>query len=311
MSDDRPVGGTRTTLGPQASSQRRSPPIYGFGTSTREHRERVFISQEHAALSTGGGFERSPGPAKYTQLAAIGPQVDGARESAPLWSFGTDPRFREGKEGDSPPHYDPEAGIGIQFNSRKTTLPIYGFGTSTRDDQEKVFVSQEHNAVYYGRDGPGPIYMSEPAVGRQTLSFGPTGYARKVKNPSQPTWIFGKAERMPSSKSTDSMPGPGQYTIAVAVGTQASSTKKTKPAYGFGSGTREHAAKVFISHEHEKVSGGGKDVPGPGAYPSQNMTGSRIASSRQATGAAWGFGSSKRFSGPASSWVPGPGQYVI
>ena len=59
-----PAGGTRTTFGSQSSSRRRSAPSFGFGSGTREMQEKVFVSQEHAALSSGG--VRSPGPAVYT-----------------------------------------------------------------------------------------------------------------------------------------------------------------------------------------------------------------------------------------------------
>lgn len=313
--DNRPAGGTRTTLGPQVSSKRATAPSYGFGSGTRETQERVFISHEHASLSSGG-VARSPGPAVYSHRPSVGVQVDGAKESAPLWAFGTEERFappnKSTADNPAPGHHGTQSGIGIQVDSKKASLPLYGFGSSTREQQEKVYVDQEHSAVGYGKASPGPCtYMLNPAVGKQVLSYGPSGFARSVKNGSQPTWVFGKAERLMVAKSTN-MPGPGAYEIATAVGVQASSTKRSLPRFGFGTSTRENVAKVYISAEHEKVMPGGRDVPGPGQYPAQNMTGSRIASSRQATGSAWGFGTSKRFSDASKrAGDPGPGQYVI
>ena len=41
-----------STLGNQWVSSRQSAPSYGFGTSTREHAAKVFISPKHAELST-------------------------------------------------------------------------------------------------------------------------------------------------------------------------------------------------------------------------------------------------------------------
>ena len=51
--------GTRSTFGSQQQSKRQSAPQWGFGSSTREHQEKVFLSQDHSALNTGA---RSPGP---------------------------------------------------------------------------------------------------------------------------------------------------------------------------------------------------------------------------------------------------------
>ena len=67
-------------LGPQVNSRKKSAPNYGFGSSTREHQAKVFISQEHASLAPGEAC--SPGPI-YNDIPAIGPQVNGAMASAP------------------------------------------------------------------------------------------------------------------------------------------------------------------------------------------------------------------------------------
>ena len=36
-----------TSVGTQVSSKKGSSPIYGFGSSTRDHMEKVFIAEEH------------------------------------------------------------------------------------------------------------------------------------------------------------------------------------------------------------------------------------------------------------------------
>jgi hypothetical protein len=323
------VGGTRSMLGTQSNSRKTSAPRYGFGSSTREGQEKVFVSQEHAALT---GNPVSPGPAVYNSTGAVGPQVNGVKESAPRWAFGSDQRFgkpdKDARDNPAPGTYTAEMGIGNQVDSKKTSLPRYGFGTSTRENQEKVFVNEEMGkAGNYGKSSPGPSsYTLTPAVGKQMLSYGTTAsvdrttgsYTRSMKNSSQPTWIVGKAERFREEKGW--VPGPGAYgtteargRITPACGTQIASTKASLPRYGFGTSNREHAAKVYLSPEHDKVNGG-KEAPGPGAYPIQSMTGAQIASSTKHTGASWGFGTSQRFQDAfkkGAMQAPGPGHYVV
>jgi hypothetical protein len=111
------VGGTRSTFGTQSRGGWKSSPIYGFGSGTREGRDKVFISQEHAKLCVDKNA--SPGPAVYKHRAAVGPQVDGAKASAPLWAFGTADRWlKPSKDGaPGPGAYAPSLGLGKQVNS--------------------------------------------------------------------------------------------------------------------------------------------------------------------------------------------------
>jgi len=319
------AGGTRSTLGPQGV--RPSAPNYGFGSGTRETQSKVFISQEHAALAVN---PLSPGPAMYSTVASVGPQVNSAMESAPRYGFGTSDRDDVAKvyishehEKTMPgglfapgPQYNFETGIGQQVTSQKATLPLYGFGSSTREHQQKVYISAEHEKVSGGPgEGAGFKYSLHPSLGSQVLSYGPTGYNCRVKNGSQPGWVMGKAERFGNLSSGGGSgalaPGPGTYTITPSVGVQVASSKPSLPRYGFGSSTREHANKVFISRDHAKLSGG-KFAPGPGQYPVAPMTGAKVASSNGgATSSAWGFGTSKRFDDQGKYRAPGPGHYVI
>jgi len=302
---------TRTMLGPQVSSKKASAPNYGFGSGTRETQEKVFVSPEHAALQ---GNPASPGPAVYSQRASVGPQVDGPKASAPEWAFGTAQRFGSSKYAvgyPAPGTYDADVGIGKQVNSNKTTLPIYGFGSSTRQHQEKVYLTKDHNKGLYGKESPGPSpYTLNPAVGNQVLSFGPTGAYRRIRNGSQPTWVVGKDARFKADRPSLA-PGPGAYALSPAVGNQVTSNKPSLPRFGFGTSNRDHAAKVYISPEHAKLSGGPGCAPGPGAYPVASMTGAQVASSTKVTGSAWGFGTAKRFNDAFKHPVPGPGQYVV
>ena len=193
--------------------------------------------------------------------------------------------------------------FGPQPMSTRTSPAIYGFGSSTREDREKVFVSHEHAALACDSSrSPGPIYNHLPAIGPQ-----PTGTFS-----SAPTWVFGSSEQRPSAenKSLLENPAPGKYDMERSIGVQHESKKETQPRYGFGTGTREHREKVFVSHEHSKTEGS-RDAPGPGQYPMPALTGKPVKAGLQKSGAAWGFGSSKRFSDFEKERAPGPGYYVI
>jgi hypothetical protein len=187
---------------------------------------------------------------------AVGPQPVGLSESAPEWKFGSDQRWERGNrstlDNPAPGKYDAASGIGNQADSKKVSLPHFGFGTSTREDQERVFVTQEHNKTLFGRLSPGPsTYTLNPAMGKQHLSYEPVGFQRKIRNGSQPSWIFGKSERLGAAQP-NSVPGPGAYKTVSAVAPQANSTKPSKPSYGFGTSNRDHAAKV-CAHAHPHI----------------------------------------------------------
>ena len=313
------IGGTRTMLGPQVNSTKRSPPAYGFGSGTREQQAKVFVSQEHAALQ---GTSASPGPAVYTQRASVGPQVSGALESSPLWTFGTEDRWAaEARQNGMSKYAVAVPGAGTynlipcigerQLESKTATMPAFGFGSSSRDDQAKVFISEEMDKVRnYGRGSPGPAsFMLNPSVGKQVLS----------EKAAQPSWVLGTAKRFPKD-ATAWVPAPGHYgkdemqgRVAPGIGPQIISTSPSPPKFGFGSSNRDHAAKVYISRDHEAATGG-RDAPGPGQYPILPMTGNKVVTSNKTTSQAWGFGTSSRFPDhfkKGARYYPGPGAYVV
>ena len=90
-------------------------------------------------------------------------------------------------------------------------------------------------------------------------------------------------------------------------GSQTSSRRSSAPSYGFGSGTREVASKVFVSQEHAKLETG-KGVPGPATY---TLTASvaKQESSTKASAPNYGFGTGERWMKPSKDTAPGPGQY--
>jgi len=102
------------------------------------------------------------------------------------------------------------------------------------------------------------------------------------------------------------------------LGAQLSSKRVSAPDYGFGTGTREVANKLFISEAHAKLSQSPKDAsgsPSPVSYPQQAAVGPQT-NSRKAAAASWVFGTQDRFSAVgfgapnhAKAAVPGPGRY--
>ena len=90
-------------------------------------------------------------------------------------------------------------------------------------------------------------------------------------------------------------------------GDQTVSRRKSAPSYGFGSGTRDVASKVFISHEHEKTAARSFS-PGPAGYTLRNAVGSQTESNSRSA-PQWAFGTSDRFAARSKGTAPGPGAY--
>lgn len=295
-------------FGDQAHSKRRSSPSYGFGSSTRNQASKVFLSAEHAKLSTPGF---SPGPSAYTLRASVGNQADGRKASSPQWAFGSSDRFlgsgKKSIQNPGPGAYDMPAGVGLQVSSSKQTQPMFGFGSAGRDHVAKVFVSEEHNKSLHGIDSPGPqVYKLLGAVGKQELS----------QTMNQPAWVFASSDRFKYEhvKRAATSPGPGAYTLSQSVGSQVVSTKASSPMPGFGTSNREQMNKLYISTEHEKAQSG-NNSPGPCNYTVPESTG-RQPLSKYSSMPSWGFGTSSRFLGNAqrpggNMNTPGPGSYCI
>ena len=194
----------RSMLGPQVNSTRKSAPVYGFGSSTREHAAKIFLSSEHAALAFAG--QGSPGPAGYVQKSTVGPQADGRFVSYPQWAFGSAQRFPAAGKTSSlpgPGEYVQRSSIGAQVNGTQPSQPIYGMGSSTRESVKKVYISDGHsNSVGYGMHSPGPAsYSLKGAVGKQDQS----------PKTNQPAWVFGSNKRFrdPDILRRSKLPAPG------------------------------------------------------------------------------------------------------
>merc|ERR1712087_162649 len=295
---------SKSMFGNQVASKRQSAPAYGFGSSTRQHVNKVYLSAEHAKLASNTS---SPGPSAYSLRGAVGAQPDCRKVTAPTWAFGTAERFTYEKKSASNPGpgaYNSHSAFGGQVNSSRQSQPIYGFGSSERHHVEGCFMSEEHNKARHGKDSPGPmVYKLKGAFNKQDVS----------KQRTAPAWVFGSTNRFKYDhvKRAATSPGPGAYTLSQSVGQQISSTKTTAAMFGFGTSDREHQTKIYLSPDHEKMNAG-LHSPGPVSYTLQESTGKQNLS-KNTSMPAWGFGSANRWTSEKQQRMhtPGPGAYCV
>jgi hypothetical protein len=284
-------------FGQQTLSGRHSAPAYGFGSGTRTHAAKIFAGSEFAKTSA---ISITPGPC-YENISSVGAQANSGKNSDPQWQFGTAERFAAGprKRTPGPGAYDNVGAFGKQAYSSRTTTPLYGFGTSNRENVTKVFLSTAHEKSKHGLASPGPAanYHRKPALGGAKFGFGTDDRWQRLDR---------------SLNDSSELPGPGSYTHDTTFNTQYSSARRTDSSYGFGSGTREHQAKTFVSEFHAKSSAGAHPTsPGPAVYNSAPSMGVQ-ATTRGKSAASWGFGKATRFpAGAYATGSPGPGAYAI
>ena len=77
------TGTMRSTMGYHPLGKYHSEPIYGFGASTRETANKVFVSPEHTALATAG--KHGPGPIYLLPPFVGGKQPNGRMRDPPSW----------------------------------------------------------------------------------------------------------------------------------------------------------------------------------------------------------------------------------
>lgn len=273
---------TRSLMGPQPLGKWKSSPSFGFGTGDRDTREKVFISSAHVKGVYG---RHSPGPAMYSLPSATGPQLLSTKESQARWAFGSAQRFPQSKLENSPGPgaYDHHPALGRQITSKYASMPVFGFGTAEQRANWKIFISQEHNLAFYGRESPGPLtYGAHTTMGTQLLST----------MRSAPSLSFGSADRSSKAshlKRAAESPGPASYSLDAAIGRQILSTMKSPSMPSFGRGQQMHNHKIFINKEINKSFYGRE---GPGPVTATQLPGFyRQPLSRNRTSPQWGFGS--------------------
>ena len=300
-----PEASGRSMLGVQHDSRKASAPVFGFGSSDRNALAKVYISAEHNRADFG---KLGPG-AVYDVKSGFGAQDSSKNATPPAFSFGTASRFlkpsaaraKRNPQVPGPGAYAPETSIGKCVDSNKITEAAFGFGTSTRDHAAKVFLSAEQAKVFFGLESPGPAaYKVLSGVGAQTSS----------RNRTAPGYSIPKEQRLKYDyvERAKRLPGAGLYDRPGAVGPQVEATKATRPTVGFGTSTRDHAAKVFLGDEQAKVFYG-MESPGPAALGPGAFGGTgRMVDSKKQTAAKFSFGTGAR-GGYGQNQNPGPGAY--
>lgn len=202
-----------SAVGSQLVSTRASSASFGFGSATREHAARVFISRSHASAS-GLGSD-GPGPASaHAVTGSIGRResVHAARSS----QFGIDRRFKYAQEAKrlganpGPGAYNTNlhGALGRQTSFVSPSGAAYGFGTADRQHAAKVFISSEHAKTVKLDVCPGPASVNLPS------SFGKNA---STKGTTSNSWSFGKADRFGYSDYraavNGALPGPGAYSV--------------------------------------------------------------------------------------------------
>lgn len=191
------------------------------------------------------------------------------------------------------------------------SAPSYSLGASTREQAQKIFLTQKHmELAMAGKGSPGPaVYTLPPSVGGKQ----PDG---RRKDP--PSFSFGTAARFrttASQKKSDghrgNNPAPGHYGAPPAsVGPQVLGRFRTEPLMGFGTAERKHVKKVWISQEHQKVDMHGMGSPGPATYGLKSTMGKQDESSIPSP-PTWVFSSAVRIKDAQGKNSPGPAAYTL
>ena len=187
-------------------------------------------------------------------------------------------------------------GYSRQSIAVKKSAPAYGFGSGSRDQVNKLFISQEHTlSIQYGKESPGPAqYLLPPSVGGKQ----PDG---RKKDP--PIWSMGVADRFlygyvsKAERQRNSVaPGPVTYNLPPTIGGKQPDTRlgSDPPVWGFGSGTREKARKLFVSNDHQKTDFYGVESPGPAGYTLPPSVGGKQPDGRKNDPPNWTFSKSPR-----------------
>ena len=164
-------------------------------TCARLPRPQQYLSADHAKVMSGNN---SQGPI-YRVLSAMGHQSESTYKTAPINSFGTEPRLPKvsirGSHSDEhaprppqhitsilaplsvqPPNRQvpgpgtykvPSTAYGSQVVSAVSTAPRIVFGSSTRDQAIKVY-QEDADKAFFGLGSPGPCaYKTTSMLGRQ------------------------------------------------------------------------------------------------------------------------------------------------
>eukprot|EP00873_Tetraselmis_striata_P046620 jgi/Tetstr1/466884/TSEL_011339.t1 len=191
--------------------------------------------------------------------------------------------------------------FGHQADGRKQTFPAYSVPVGTRDTREKVFLTPEHvKTDKLCTTGPGPIYQTPIAIGKQVSS----------RNQTLPSYSLPRDARMQTKPHF--APGPGNYEMTSSLGKQTLHTKRSCSQTIMGKSTFQQMEKQFQSPGHMTMDLLRHSAP-VGAYDIGSTLGKQ-ASSRNQSLPSYSFGASKtsRFRSKQeefASQMPGPGSH--
>jgi len=284
----------KSTLGKQSYSNLKSEPVFGFGSGTRQQREKIFISKE---VSKAEVSAEGPG-AIYNLPASIGgKQPDGQKSDPPVWTFNKANRFPKASKDlpggvEDPGHkYNIEQPLGRSPSSGQLSHvrsePLFTFGTSTREKIEKASFPKP------GIEAPGPgSYVREGSFGKIVNS----------RYGTQPRFTMSSRSVMPDgSKARE---GGSHYDLPGTFMRQPSSRFANGSSVSFGTSTRA---------QQQKMRNPEADSPGPAAgYMVSGALGKQL-NSRNRSGGTSVFSKDTRFKDVFKKKdvyiVPGPGSY--
>lgn len=307
----------RSQFGRQSDSGKWTAPAYGFGTAVRFHPKRAtnkqFISKEHAKQELAAD---TPGPGNYIHPSCLDKQELSSQRTFPKFGFGTAVRFAEELRTQKymmqipePGRYNRMNSCGTQVESQKETNTVVGFGTALRGT--KVSLSKNQEEDFHGLESPGPaVYNPIPGTGEQPSASKSTA----------PHYVFGTNPRaidpqIPNDieRRSAAVPGPGKYTYKGANGTQQDSTKPSMAMYGFGTCSRDRAAKTSLDKNQAPSQLAGYTGPGPASLGAGPPAYGEQPQSLKSTKPTWTFGGESRFmpNRSTSELSPGPGSYCV
>lgn len=289
----------KSMFGSQILSARETAPAYGFGTSGREATKKLFITKEQTASLVG---QVGPGPI-YDLPSSVGYQSDAKKKTAPAYKFGTKAELdtstkkvthpSPGEYGAGPPS------VGPQFLSKNANATSWKFGSGNRWSK---FANERKE------------FDETPAGGMPALPAGWLGDAAAFSMGTSKRHDIGTGG--PGFIPTHlQAPGPGTYQSQSSLGPQTLSNKESATHAKFGTSSRKHAEKVYITAEHERAMFG-MYSPAPNTYGATSSLGQQWLS-KNSNAQNFKFGTADRFSeirnkdGMSLQPTPGPGSYGV
>lgn len=243
----------------QVDSLKPSQPGWSFGTGSRAGQARLYISAEH---SRKGATGEGPGPIYETPTLP-----PGAR-----WGFGTSGLLERPKLRYPEPVNDLLVRVADPVNIRFTRPKTTVFGTAEREDRNLLSCAPGPTK-YTPRTQVSSLITQSPrftmtprrpskhagaGVGPGTYKLTPfTDRQHESKQKNQPKFTFSQSKRVriQAEKEASVSHNFSGSAVEMAFG-KRSMQLKNSPRFGFGSSTRDHAAKMNIvrtSHDRAPV----------------------------------------------------------